>query len=190
MKIIHGSVIAALWGLWLIYWAVSAFGVKPTRREESNWSRLSYMALIVLGAALMMSQNLGWSWLHERFVPRTEAWFWCGAAVLAAGLGFTVWARISLGTNWSATVTVKERHELVRSGPYAWTRHPIYSGLLLALFGNAIAIGEWRGLVALVPFAAGFIRKMIVEERFMMEQFGEAYARYRAEVPALVPFVY
>ena len=66
----------------------------------------------------------------------------------------------------------------------------LYSGLLLALCGNAIAIGEWRGLVALVPFAAGVIRKMMIEERFMMEQFGEAYARYRAEVPALVPFVY
>lgn len=190
MTIVHGSVIAALWVTWLIYWAVSAFRVKPTRRGESVGSRLGYMALIVLGAVLMTSPDLGWPWLHARFVPRTEAWFWCGAALLTAGLGFSVWARIRLGRNWSGTVTLKEDHELIRGGPYAWTRHPIYSGLLLALFGNAVAIGEWRGLVALVPMAAGIVRKMAIEERFMLDQFGEAYTRYRREVPALVPFLF
>ena len=86
-------------------------------------------------------------------------------------------------------VTVKHDHELVRSGPYALVRHPIYSGVLLALIGTTLAIGRWRGLPGLALIAAALLCKLTIEERFMSEQFGEAYARYRAEVPALIPFV-
>jgi protein-S-isoprenylcysteine O-methyltransferase Ste14 len=78
---------------------------------------------------------------------------------------------------------------LIRSGPYAWVRHPIYSGLLCALFGTAIVIGSGRALVGLALLVAAILRKLTIEERFMTEQFGEVYVRYRAEVPALIPFV-
>ena len=84
-------------------------------------------------------------------------------------------------------VTLKQDHELIRSGPYRWVRHPIYTGLLLAILGSAIALGEWRGLIALVLVAAAVLRRIAIEERFLTQQFGAAYARYRAEVPALVP---
>jgi protein-S-isoprenylcysteine O-methyltransferase Ste14 len=109
--------------------------------------------------------------------------------LVAIGLGFSVWARARLGGNWSAEVTVKERHELVRGGPYALVRHPIYTGVLLALVGSALAVDKWRGLVGLLLITAGFWRKMVIEERFMLAEFGEAYAHYRANVPALIPFV-
>ena len=109
--------------------------------------------------------------------------------MLAAGLGFAVWARRCLGRNWSGIVTVKQGHELIRSGPYALVRHPIYTGLLLAILGTASAIGEWRGLIAFVLITAGFVLKLRIEEDFISETFGEQYARYRAEVPALIPFI-
>jgi len=84
-------------------------------------------------------------------------------------------------------VTVKLDHELIRSGPYRSVRHPIYTGLLLALLGSAIALREVRGFLGLALVALAFLRKIAIEERFLIEQFGAAYDRYRAEVPALLP---
>jgi protein-S-isoprenylcysteine O-methyltransferase Ste14 len=85
-------------------------------------------------------------------------------------------------------VTLKEGHELIRSGPYAYVRHPIYTGLLVALLGTAVACGELRALIGLAVVAAAFVRKLRIEERFMRESFPEQYARYSSEVPALIPF--
>ena len=129
-----------------------------------------------------------------RYVDRTKlpdapATFWSGFAIVVLGLAFTVWARIVLGRNWSGIVTVKQDHELVTKGPYRWVRHPIYTGLLFAFAGSAIARGEWRGVLAVVIVLAGFWRKLKLEERWMIETFGDAYLRYREKVRALIPFV-
>ena len=86
-------------------------------------------------------------------------------------------------------MTVKQGHELIRSGPYALVRHPIYTGMLLALIGSALMVGNWRALIGLALIIASFVRKLKIEERFMAQEFGEAYARYRAQVAMLVPFV-
>jgi len=100
-----------------------------------------------------------------------------------------VWARVHLGGNWSGIVTLKEDHELVRRGPYRWVRHPIYSGLLLAIAGSAVVRGEWRGFLALAIAFAALWRKLKLEERWLGETFGEQYAAYRRRVSALIPFV-
>jgi len=93
--------------------------------------------------------------------------------IVAAGLGFTVWARIHLGRNWSGTVTLKQGHEFVRSGPYRYVRHPIYTGLLAAFAGSALARGELRGIVAVAIAFAALWRKLKLEERWL----GEAFRR-------------
>ena len=108
---------------------------------------------------------------------------------IPAGIAFAVWARQYLGRNWSGTVTVKQDHELIRTGPYRLVRHPIYTGLLLAILGTAVAFGEWRGLLAFALLTGSLLLKLRVEERFMSESFPEPYARYRAEVPALIPCI-
>ena len=118
-----------------------------------------------------------------------RVWGAIGAAVNLAGLLFTVWARIHLGRNWSGTVTLKQDHELITSGPYAWVRHPIYTGLLLGFVGLAIARGEWRSILAVVIIALAFWRKLRIEESWMLEQFGDAYRSYRRRVAALIPGV-
>ena len=115
--------------------------------------------------------------------------WWTGFAVTVAGAAFAIWARLLLGANWSATVTVKQNHELKRTGPYAIVRHPIYSGFLLAMLGTAIAYGEIRGLIALLIALIAWRVKSLIEERFMMDQFGEQYVQYKREVRALIPFV-
>jgi protein-S-isoprenylcysteine O-methyltransferase Ste14 len=190
--VFHSSYIApfaVLWLAWLGYWLFAARNVKATRRRESLATLLVNRVFILIGALLLLVRHLPQHWLEQRFAPAPVVDYWLGLFMVAAGLGFAVWARVYLGRNWSATVTVKQDHELIRSGPYAWVRHPIYTGLLLALLGTAVAMGEWRGLLAFAAFTVGFLFKIAAEERFMSETFGDAYARYREEVPALVPFV-
>jgi protein-S-isoprenylcysteine O-methyltransferase Ste14 len=186
---VHNNLIAGLWIAWLIVWGVSAIGVKRVVRRESRASRVSHMLPLAVAAGLLASPHAGGPWLAMRFLPDAAVWFWLGVALLAAGLGFSVVARVSLGGNWSGTVTLKDDHELIRRGPYRIVRHPIYTGLLMGLLGTALALGEWRGLVALGLATVAFLRKIPIEERFLTDQFGEAYARYRAEVPALVPLL-
>jgi protein-S-isoprenylcysteine O-methyltransferase Ste14 len=103
-----------------------------------------------------------------------------------------MWARVRLGSNWSAMVTVKQDHELILRGPYAVVRHPIYSGFLLALAGTAIAVGEIRAFIGLGVAFIGFFLKSAAEERFMREEFSEfsdEYARYSQRVKRLIPFI-
>jgi protein-S-isoprenylcysteine O-methyltransferase Ste14 len=111
-----------------------------------------------------------------------------GLALVIAGLLFAIWARVHLGGNWSGTVTIKQGHELIRSGPYAYVRHPIYTGLLAALLGTTAASGTVHAAVGLAIIAVALVRKLRIEEAFMREIFPDAYQRYSAEVPALIPF--
>lgn len=180
---------AVLWLAWLGYWIVAARDVKTTRRREDVATFLLNRVFVVIGALLLVVPHLPLHWLNEGFIPPAIAAYFLGLVMVAAGLGFAVWARVYLGRNWSATVTVKRDHELIRTGPYGLVRHPIYTGLLLALLGTAVGIGEWRGLVAFASFTIGFLFKLKAEERFMSEAFGEEYARYRADVPALIPCI-
>ena len=185
----YHALMPVTWLVWLMYWALAAIGGKPTARHERPGSRLSHSIPLVLGAAMLAAPRLLGPVLQQRFAPATPAWFWLGLSLTGCGLILTMVARAWLGANWSALVTLKQDHELVRSGPYALMRHPIYTGLLLALIGTAIAIGEWRALAGVALMAVGLVRKLIIEEQFMADQFGDAYARYRAHVHALVPFV-
>ena len=186
---VHGVPFAILWMVWLAYWFLAALNVKRTQRREHFGSLLLNRVPLVIGAFLLAFERQPLHSLSARFLPLSQAFYWMGLFMLAAGLAFAVWARRYLGRNWSGVVTVKQDHELIRSGPYALVRHPIYTGLLLAILGTAVAIGEWRGLIAFVLITAGFVIKLRTEEAFMSETFGEQYARYRAEVPALIPFM-
>jgi len=177
-----------LWLAWLVYWVVSALSVKSTRRRESLGSRLSHVVPLLTGVALILWPRVAWQWLSLRLLPPGPLQVALGLVLLALGLAFTVWARVYLGRNWSGMVTVKEGHELIRSGPYAYVRHPIYTGLLVALLGSAVTRGELRALIGLGIVAGAFIRKLRIEERFMRELFPQQYQRYCAEVPALIPF--
>jgi protein-S-isoprenylcysteine O-methyltransferase Ste14 len=177
-----------LWLAWFVYWVVSALSVKSTRRRESLGSRLSHVVPLLTGVALILWPRVPWQGLSLRLLPPGPLRGALGLVLLALGLALTVWARVYLGRNWSGMVTVKEGHELIRSGPYAYVRHPIYTGLLVALLGSAVACGELRALIGLGIVAGAFVRKLRIEERFMRELFPQQYQRYCAEVPALIPF--
>ncbi len=187
MRAFYQYSIPALWVAWLLYWSIAAIGAKANHRVENLASRLSHTVPLALGIALLATTQVPFAWLALRFLPPSANWFWLGFILVGFGLVFSVAARIWLGGNWSGMVTLKQDHELILSGPYRWVRHPIYTGLLLGILGSAIALGQWRGLVALALVFVALRRKVAIEERFLVEQFGAAYVRYRAEVPAVVP---
>jgi protein-S-isoprenylcysteine O-methyltransferase Ste14 len=191
MHLFYRELIPALWLAWLIYWRISAYGVKAVQRRESPASRAAHIVPLVIGSVLLWMRDIpGGGVLFERFLPRSYAAYWTGTALVVLGLAFSVWARIHLGRNWSGTVTVKQEHELVRGGPYAHVRHPIYTGLLLAFIGTAIVRGEWRGVLAVLIIFAALWRKLRLEERYMIETFGDEYRRYREHTAALIPFLF
>ncbi|HUI98632.1 MAG TPA: isoprenylcysteine carboxylmethyltransferase family protein [Usitatibacter sp.] len=179
----------ALWLSWVAYWIWASRSTKPTERREPVASRLLHVLPLMLAAWLLWSNRVPIPFLAERLFPRAPWQFWVGAVLTAAGLLFTVWARSGLAANWSGIVTLKQGHELVDTGPYALVRHPIYTGLLAAFVGSAIARGDWRGILAVVIAWAALWRKLRLEERWMTERFGERYHAYRERVPALVPFL-
>jgi protein-S-isoprenylcysteine O-methyltransferase Ste14 len=181
--------LVVLWLGWLIYWLAAARDVKPARRKES-WATRFLTAALTLPVVVLLAVPEPWpQWLGARFLPDTTIAYALGLLIVIAGLAFAVWARLYLGRNWSGTVTVKDDHTLICSGPYAIVRHPIYTGLLLAILGTAIVFGEWRGLVAFCFLTAAYLLKLRREERFMAESFPDAYPGYRARVPALIPFL-
>ena len=190
MSPLYRYLVPGLWLAWLIYWRISAAGVKAARRRESPASRAAHLLPLALAAILLWIEPIeGGGILFERFLPPSGGVFWTGTLLLALGLGYSVWARIHLGRNWSATVTIKHDHELIRGGPYALVRHPIYAGVLLAFIGTAIVRGEWRGVLAVLIVLASLWRKLRLEERWMSETFGEEYRRYREHTAALIPYL-
>jgi protein-S-isoprenylcysteine O-methyltransferase Ste14 len=182
-------VIPVLWLVWLTYWIISARDVKATKWHEPFAAQLRWRAPLIVGALFLAAPRWVPRLLTRRFVPLNPFTPPLGALMVALGLGFAVWARRHLGRNWSAQVTVKEEHALIRTGPYQHLRHPIYTGILLAFLGMGIAIGEWRGLVAFVFAAVSFAMKARVEEEQMGMIFPE-YSQYRRESAALIPYVY
>jgi protein-S-isoprenylcysteine O-methyltransferase Ste14 len=184
----HRGLITLLWVIWALFWLISARGLKAVQRSESVGSRLTYLLPAIIGGVLLAWRAIPVSLLAERLWPRSLLAYWIGVALLAAGIAFAIWARVHLGRNWSGTVTVKEGHELIRTGPYALVRHPIYTGLLTAVIGTAIASGTVRALFAVLIITISLVLKLRTEERFMREAFPAEYQRYCAQVPALVPF--
>ena len=177
-----------------IVWLGAALDSKRTARRWAASSTLLHIAImaaafVLLFPSLVSRARLQHGPLGWRFVPDSPAIAWAGLALTAVGCAFAIWARLLLGRNWSSGVTVKQDHQLIRRGPYAIVRHPIYSGFLLGMLGTALALGEWRGLAGLALACLGWGIKSRLEERFMAAQFGAGYAEYQREVKALIPFV-
>ena len=182
--------ISLLWLAIFVLWAITGISAKQTVQSKSEAPSRIAVWIVWLAWWLLLTHGFGIETLMYRFVPKTLNVSYAGLAVTVAGLALAVWARFQIGRNWSGLIEVKEGHRLMRTGPYAIVRHPIYSGFMLATLGTAIAFGEISGLIAFVMILAAWGYKSRLEETAMIEHFGEEYEAYRRKVKGLIPFVW
>jgi protein-S-isoprenylcysteine O-methyltransferase Ste14 len=175
------------WIVFLIYWIISAIKTRATREQESLGSRLAILLIEIVGYLLIFHRSLGIGFLGRRFVPHSLIGAILGVVCTWAGIVLAIWARYHLAENWSARVTIKEGHELIRTGPYSRLRHPIYSGLVLATVGTVLVIGQWRCVVGLCLVLAGYYFKARKEEAMLGQQFGDAFLEHKKHTGFLIP---
>jgi protein-S-isoprenylcysteine O-methyltransferase len=188
MSGVHAVIVAA-WACFLAYWLISARGVKKTVHRKRSWASGLWIALVGVGVgALAQAPGLA-PFLQRRWFPRSFAVDAIAIALCVAGFAFAIVARAYLGSNWSAQPALKEGHELVTSGPYRYVRHPIYTGILLALLGSVLpasAIFAAIWVAALVTFLV----RIRIEEALMTRQFPDQYPDYKQRTKRLIPFVW
>jgi len=160
---------------------------KSTKRRESPAQRLEHMIPSVIGFVLIFRNDFGTTWLTRELFPDNSGLMTLCVAVTAAGLLFSVWARLTLGSNWSGTVTIKAGHELIRRGPYKLIRHPIYTGMLAALLATAITQRLVSGLLGFAIIYFALYRKARREEIFLAQEFGEAFAEHQRHTGMFLP---
>lgn len=175
------------WVLFSIYWEIEAKNSAPAVRSESKLSRGVHVLLTNLALLLMIVPIGG---LNQRFLPDVLIFKLAGLTAECAGLALAVWARRVLGRNWSGEITIKSDHELVRRGPYAKMRHPIYTALLAMYAGTAMVSGEIHALVGLAVAIIAYLRKTRMEEANLVNAFGERYNAYREDTWAIIPGIY
>jgi len=186
---LYESFFPVVWIAFLLYWQIKAVDTKTTQRLEPVVSRILRVLTFLIAIVLLSTTLIPLRWLYLPLWPSGFWPFWLGAAVTIAGLLFAVWAREHLGSNWSRSVTIKQGHELITTGPYAAVRHPIYTGILTGFLGSAIAISQVRGFIVFVLIFLVFWVKLRMEEEWMRSQFGETYATYARQTAALVPYL-
>jgi protein-S-isoprenylcysteine O-methyltransferase Ste14 len=181
------GVILASFLIVALFWIYNAFSVKRTASYGGGWA-MRIAAVVILLAALYIDRNVGF--VNVQLWNRTMGTSLIADILTFCGLIVMLRARVALGRNWSANVTLKEGHQLVQTGPYKYIRHPIYSGLLLMLLGLAIYAGSFVWAVLFLLFCVGAYYKARKEEDFLATSFPLEYGKYRKRTKALVPFVF
>lgn len=171
------------WAAFWIYWLWAAFSMKKGRLSLRRELRIR--ALIVVLAVLLIRVGA-----FRNHGLNSDPWRAAlGLVLFAVGLGFAIWARLHIGRNWGTPMSRKNDPELVTSGPYRWVRHPIYTGILVAGIGSAVAL-NWSWLIAVALAGVFFIYSAIVEEHYLGEQFPDTYPPYKRSTKMLVPFIF
>lgn len=176
-----------LWVLFSVYWSIASKDSAPTKTSESTWSRQLHLIVVNVALLLLVLPVPG---LTRRFLPASYLLVAAGLIIQAAFILLAVWARRHLGTNWSGEVRIAAEHKLVRSGPYRFVRHPIYTAVLGMYCGTALASGEIHAPIALAIVILAYWRKIHLEERALHEAFGADHEAYRRESWAWIPGVY
>ena len=179
---IYNWLVIAFWVIFLVYWMVSAREMKKTARREAPWRGLSI--LIVFFALLFLQGYV----FHFDFIPHTVMIEVTGVVLCGLGIAFAIWARRHLGKSWSARPSIQEEHELVTSGPYRSVRHPIYTGVMIAVLGSTL-VGGTFWFIIFILFCFELVWRIRIEEQLMLQQFPNQYPDYKERTKMLIPFV-
>jgi protein-S-isoprenylcysteine O-methyltransferase Ste14 len=176
-------VILVLWIAFWVYWLAAASDVKGGR---TRWGRFVGVRVVLVLLALLLIRTRAF---RGGQTITKDPWLQAiGLVVFLSGLALAIWARRYLGRNWGMPMTEKVDPELVTTGPYRRVRHPIYSGIILAMIGTAIAV-SWYWLLAVILLGAYFVYSAVNEERYMAGLFPDTYPAYKGSTKMLVPYV-
>jgi protein-S-isoprenylcysteine O-methyltransferase Ste14 len=178
---------AAGWVGFSVYWGIAAKNSAAAKSSEAARSRRVH-ELLTNGALLLLFLPV--PGLRHSFLPASPVWVPVGLALQSAGFALAVWARRHLGSNWSGRIEIKTDHELVRSGPYRWLRHPIYTALLGIYVGTALVDNQTHALIGIAIIAVAYWRKVRMEEAKLRETFGRGYDDYRRATWGALPGVF
>jgi protein-S-isoprenylcysteine O-methyltransferase Ste14 len=188
--------LAIIWGLFAAYWAgaylyefVTGRG-KPKLKSGGSLVHEIVPRLLIILAVVGIIASGSRNALAARLIPGPNIISFIGVGVSALSCLFAIWARNYLGGNWGATVGLKKGHTLVKAGPYAIVRHPIYTGIGFGMVGSAIALGNLFGILVLLGVILFLFFRMDDEEKLMVEKFGKDYLDYEKEVRRFIPFFY
>jgi len=184
------QVVLFLWMPVFLLWAITSGSSKRNVQSRSESESHASIWVVWIAWLLLFGHGFRRPPLANHFIEVTSETVSIGLALTLIGLAFSVWARFCIGKNWSARIELKQGHQLIRRGPYAIVRHPIYLGFMLATLGTAIAFAEWSGLLAFALIVLAWGYKARLEESAMTEQFGSEYEEYRRKVKGFIPFVW
>jgi protein-S-isoprenylcysteine O-methyltransferase Ste14 len=176
-----------LWVLLMAVWALLWFGMKRAKKLETPWEMMQHALPVMLGFWLLFGKR--GNWLSTQLWPETAVVLWIGVALTAVGVAISIWARTTLGANWSGIVTLKRDHQLIRAGLYRWIRHPIYTGILLAFLGTALIQAELRGCLGFAIVLASFYFKARREETFLRQEFGDQFQEHLRHTGMFLPSI-
>jgi len=180
-------IVLAAWLAFAIFWLVEGVKARTAEKREPPGERLAHILLMTVAFYLVFPHRIRFGILDLRPLPRDPWIATLGVALTCAGVAFAMWARHHIGQYWSARVSIVSEHKLIRSGPYARIRHPIYTGMLLALVGTALVVNRYRAVLGLAIALVGFIRKARKEEAFLAARFGEEFEEHRRQTGFLLP---
>lgn len=173
---------------WLVIWILAAGFAHPSKAEESRASRFQHGALMILGFYFIF-HDASRAFIYGKFY-HVDWVRWFGDFLTGIGLAFSLWARFHLGRYWSGVITLKQGHKLITTGPYQIVRHPIYTGMIAAVIGSALAAETADGFLGLALFVWACLIKVQREEALLTTEFGAEYAQFRRTVPMLVPWLF
>ena len=198
--ITYQYIIIISWAAYILIWVIMSLNVKRDIRGGFSklWRHFLWIRIIAAVSLIFIAARIATGHAHysgqipifyQGIFHTTLVLGWTGAIITFIGVSFAIWARFHIGRNWSPRPAVKENHELVTSGPYAYVRHPIYTGLLLSAFGTFLT-GSYFGLVVLIIALIIFISRIGREEKIMLELFPNDYPEYKKRTKVLIPFIW
>jgi protein-S-isoprenylcysteine O-methyltransferase Ste14 len=175
--------IGLCWIIFWVFWLLAAAQAKP---GQGRWTRCAGLRVAIVILVVFLVRAVGF---RSHSVNSDPVLAGAGLALFVLGLAVAVWARLYIGTNWGTPMSRTEQPELVTTGPYRRVRHPIYSGMILAMLGTALAVSLYY-LIAFAVLAAYFVYSATREESYLAGQFPDAYPRYKRSTKMLIPFVF